>query len=172
VTAEIRIALIVAMAENGIIGRDGGLPWRLPSDLKHFRRLTLGKPVIMGRRTYQSIGKPLEGRDTIVVSRQPDFAPPGVRTTPSLEAALALGRALAAERGAEEVMVAGGEGLFRAALVEASRIYLTLVHARPTGDTRFELPDPRVWLETARAPMPRGPGDQFPADFIVLERQS
>jgi dihydrofolate reductase len=168
---KVRIALIVAVAENGVIGRDGQLPWRLPSDLKRFRRLTLGKPVIMGRKTYDSIGKPLDGRDTIIVTRQADFGPPGVHLAGSVEQALALGRELAAGRGGDEVMVIGGAEIYRAALAHAQRIYLTLVHAAPAGDARFDIPDPQQWRETAREPMLQGASDQFPAEFIVLERQ-
>jgi dihydrofolate reductase len=170
-TGKVRIALVVAAAENGIIGSNGQLPWRLPSDLKRFRKLTLGKPMVMGRKTYDSIGKPLDGRDTIVVTRQPDFDRPGVHRAFSVEDALALGRKLAAGRGVGEVMVIGGEEIFRLALARADRIYLTLVHATPAGDTRFDTPDPQTWCETARQPMPQGPHDQFPADFIVLDRQ-
>ena len=168
---KIAIALVVAVAENGVIGRDGQLPWWLPSDLKRFRKLTLSKPMIMGRKTYDSIGKPLDGRDTIVVTRQPDFHPPGVHRAASVEEALALGQELAARRGADEVTVVGGEEIFRLVLTRADRIYLTKVHAAPAGDTRFDSPDPRIWRETAREPMPQGPNDQYPADFIVLERQ-
>ncbi len=168
---KIAIALVVAVAENGVIGRDGELPWRLPSDLKRFRKLTLGKPMIMGRKTYDSIGKPLDGRDTIVVTRRPDFNPPGVHRAASVAEALALGHELAARRGADEVTVVGGEEIFRLVLARADRIYLTKVHAAPAGDTRFDSPDPRIWRETAREPMPQGPNDQYPADFIVLERQ-
>jgi len=172
VTGPVRIALVVAAAENGIIGRDGRLPWRLPSDLKRFRKLTLGKPMVMGRKTYDSIGKPLDGRDSIVVTRQANFHPPGVHIAFSLEDALALGLELAAGRGGDEVMIIGGEEIFRLALARADRIYLTLVRATPAGDTRFATPDPTIWRETAREPMPRGPNDQFSADFIVLDRQA
>ena len=171
VTGAARIAFVVAVAENGIIGRNGALPWQLPSDLKRFRKLTLGKPMIMGRKTYASIGRPLDGRDTIVVTRAKDFSAPGVHVAQSIEEAIALGRALAAKRGADEVAVIGGEEVFRLALPLANRIYLTLVHGQPPGDTRFELPDAKIWRETAREPMVQGPGDQYPADFVVLERQ-
>jgi dihydrofolate reductase len=167
----VRIAFVVAVAENGIIGCNGVLPWQLPSDLKRFRKLTLGKPMIMGRKTYASIGRPLDGRDTIVVTRAKDFSAPGVHVAQSIEEAIALGRALAAKRGADEVAVIGGEEVFRLALPLANRIYLTLVHGQPPGDTRFELPDARIWRATAREPMVQGPGDQYPADFVVLERQ-
>jgi dihydrofolate reductase len=171
VSHKVRIALVVAAAENGVIGRDGQLPWRLPSDLKRFRKLTLGKPMVMGRKTYDSIGKPLDGRDTIVVTRKPDFHPPGVHVVASIEEALALGRQLAAGRGADEVTVIGGEEIFRQVLPRADRIYLTLVHAAPPCDTHFDAPAPMTWRETAREPMAQGPNDQYPADFIVLERQ-
>jgi len=171
VSDKVRIAFVVAVAENGVIGRGGKLPWRLPSDLKWFRKVTLGKPMIMGRKTYESIGKPLEGRDSIVVTRRRDFAVAGVRVATSVEEAIDLGRELAEKRGVDEVMVIGGEGIFRAALADADRIYLTLVHGTPAGDTRFALPDAPAWRETAREPMPQGSGDEYPADFIVLERQ-
>jgi dihydrofolate reductase len=171
VSGRARIAFVVAVAENGVIGRGGELPWRLPTDLRRFRKLTLGKPMIMGRKTYESIGKPLEGRDSIVITRRRDFAVAGVRVATSVEEAVDLGRELAEKRGVDEVMVIGGEGIFRAALADADRIYLTLVHGTPAGDTRFALPDAPAWRETAREPMPQGSGDEYPADFIVLERQ-
>jgi dihydrofolate reductase len=171
VSGKARIAFVVAVAENGVIGRDGKLPWRLPTDLKRFRKLTLGKPMIMGRKTYESIGKPLDGRDSIVVTRQRDLAAAGVHVATSVEEAIDLGRELAEKRGVDEVMVIGGEGIFRAALADADRIYLTLVHGTPAGDTRFAIPDAPAWRETAREPMPQGSGDEYPADFIVLERQ-
>jgi dihydrofolate reductase len=171
VSGKARIAFVVAVAENGVIGRDGKLPWRLPTDLKRFRKLTLGKPVIMGRKTYESIGKPLDGRDNVVVTRHRDFAVAGVRVATSVEEAIELGRELAEKRGVDEAMVIGGEGIFRAALADADRIYLTLVHGTPAGDTRFAIPDAPAWRETAREPMPQGSGDEYPADFIVLERQ-
>jgi dihydrofolate reductase len=171
VSDKVRIAFVVAVAENGVIGRGGKLPWRLPTDLRRFRKVTLGKPMIMGRKTYESIGKPLDGRDSIVVTRQRDFAAAGVHVATSVEEAIDLGRELAEKRGVDEVMVIGGEGIFRAALADADRIYLTLVHGTPAGDTRFALPDAPAWRETAREPMPQGSGDEYPADFIVLERQ-
>ena len=170
-TGKVRIAFVVAAAENGIIGRNGKLPWRLPSDLRGFRQLTLGKPVVMGRKTYDSIGKPLDGRENIVVTRQEGFSRPGVHVASSVEQALALGQELAEGRGVDEVMVIGGEEIFRLTLTQADRIYLTLVHAAPAGDTRFATPDPLVWRQTAREPMPQGAGDQFTAEFIVLDRQ-
>ena len=166
-----RIVFVVAAASNGVIGQDGQLPWRLPTDLKRFRALTLGKPVIMGRKTYQSIGKPLAGRDNIVLSRQPAFHAAGVTVVADIDAAIDLGRRLAAQHGVDEVAVIGGAEVFRAALAQTDRIYLTLVVAAPAGETRLAPFDPADWRETARAPMAKGPGDQYDADFIELERK-
>ena len=119
------------MAENRVIGRDGGLPWRLPDDLKHFKRLTVDHTVIMGRKTFDEIRRPLANRRNVVISRNPDFRPPGATVVPSLREALALG---ATER---EVFVIGGGEIYRLALPVADRIYLTVVHAEVDGDTWF-----------------------------------
>jgi dihydrofolate reductase len=124
----------------------------------------------MGRKTYESIGRPLEGRENIVLTRQKGFAPPGVRVAAGLEEALALACRLAQEHGAQEVMVIGGAEVFRAALARTGRIYLTRVQARPNGDTYFPDIGWDAWTETSRQPMPRQPADQYPADFIVLDR--
>jgi dihydrofolate reductase len=172
VTGKVRIAFAVAVAENGVIGAGGHLPWQLPTDLKRFRKTTMGKPIIMGRKTYVSIGKPLDGRDNIVITRDRSFSAPGVHVTPGIAEAIALGRKLAVQRGVDEVVVIGGAEIFRATLAEADRVYLTLVRGRPAGDTYLEAFDPSVWTETAREPMQQGPGDQYPADFLVLDRKS
>jgi dihydrofolate reductase len=167
-----RIALVVAVAENGVIGRQGQLPWRMPTDLKRFRRVTLGKPVIMGRKTYESIGKPLDGRDNIVVTRQAGFSAPGIHVARSFDEALSLARTLGSSRGADEIAVIGGADVFRAALALAERIYLTIVHGTPPGDVTLDAFDRSRWRETGREAMQRGPADEFSADFIVLDRQA
>jgi dihydrofolate reductase len=165
-----KVAILIAVAENGIIGREGKLPWRLPTDLRRFRALTLAKPVIMGRKTFASIGKPLAGRDNIVLTRDPAFGPPGVHVASTLDGAIALaGRLDRCKSG--EIMIIGGGEIYPAALERADRVYLTLVHARPAGDTRFAPLDPAIWRETARTPMQQSEKDQYPADFIVLDRQ-
>lgn len=133
------VSLVVAMAENGVIGRAGGLPWHLPDDLKHFKKLTLDHTVIMGRRTYDEVKRPLANRRNVVISRSPDFRPHGVTVVPSLAEALALG---ATE---EEVFVIGGGEIFRLALPRADRLYLTVVHATVEGDTRFPAFDEAAW---------------------------
>lgn len=167
-----RIALIVAAAENGVIGRNGDLPWRLPSDLKHFRSLTMGKPVIMGRKTFQSLRKPLDGRDNIVVSRDAGFQAPGALVVRSLEAAVETARACASRRGVDEIMVIGGAEIYAAARGAADRIYLTRVHVRPEGDATFEAPEPARWRLVSSEPMAMGERDEHSATFEVLDRIS
>ena len=171
INADIRVSLIVAVAENGVIGRDGGLPWRLPSDLKTFRKLTMGKPMIMGRRTFQSIGKPLDGRDNIVVTRDPSFAVDGVSTCDSMVDALTLARVLATTRGADEIMVIGGASIYERAMAVADRIYLTRVHAEPAGDRHFKPLDSAIWQEVEREALPRGERDDFASTLFIYERR-
>jgi dihydrofolate reductase len=166
----LKVSLIVAASENNVIGRDGGLPWRLSSDLKTFRRLTMDKPIIMGRRTYKSIGKPLDGRDNIVVTRDPTFEVPGVSACDSVADALTLARVLAQTRGADEIMVIGGAGIYEATLAVADRIYLTLVHATVEGDRTFPPLDPALWRQTHEEALPHGPRDEFAATLFVYER--
>jgi dihydrofolate reductase len=139
------LSLVAAVAENRVIGRGGALPWRLPDELAHFKRTTLGKPVLMGRHTFVSLGRPLPGRRNVVLSRSPGFAAAGAERAADLEAALAL------VAGAPEVMVIGGAALYREALPRAARIYLTRVHASPPGDVCFPELDPRDWRETLLA---------------------
>lgn len=167
-----RIAIIVAAAENGVIGCNGDLPWRLPSDLRHFRALTMGKPVIMGRKTFQSLRKPLDGRDNIVVTRDSGFQAAGARVVASLSTALELARQCAQERGADEIMVIGGAQIYAAARNLADRIYLTRVHAEPAGDARFEPPEAGHWRLVSSQPMVIAPGDDHAATFDVLDRIS
>ena len=165
-----RLALIAAVADNGTIGRDGGLPWRLSNDLRYFRSITMGKPVIMGRRTYESIGKPLPGRANIVVSRNGSFAPDGVTVAADLDAAIAAAEALAAEAGADEILVIGGAALYDAALPRADRLYLTEVHAGIDGDVHFPPFDRSAWREVSRTAHPAGEKDEHPHSFVVLDR--
>jgi dihydrofolate reductase len=161
-----RISIVVAVAANGVIGRDNALPWHLPADLRHFREITLGKPVVMGRRTYESIGRPLQGRVNIVVTRRPAFRAPGCVVVNSAEAALR------AARGAAEVMVIGGATLYAELLPRATRIYLTLVHAVMDGDTRFpELPGDE-WVEAEREDHEPDARNPCPFSFLLLERRT
>jgi dihydrofolate reductase len=162
--------MVVAVAENGVIGRDGGLPWRLSSDLKVFRKLTMDKPIVMGRKTFQSIGKALDGRDNIVVTRDPMFEAEGVSTCETVTDALTLARVLATTRGADEIMVIGGVAVFDAAFPIADRIYLTRVHADVEGDRHFPQLDGAVWREIAKEALPQGPKDDFASTLFVYER--
>ena len=133
------LSLIVAMSDGGIIGHHGKIPWHLPDDLQRFKRLTMGHPLIMGRRTFASIGRPLPGRRCIVLSRDPAYRAEGVETAPDLDAALER------VREAPEVFVIGGAEVYRAALARADRLYLTLVHAPIPGDVRFPRFDLTAW---------------------------
>ena len=139
------ITLVAAVATNGVIGRGGGLPWRLPEDMRHFKTLTVGHVLVMGRRTYDSIGRPLPGRTTIVVTRDPAWESEGVRTAPTVERALSEARSLN-----DEVFVVGGAEVYQAALPYADRMVITHIDAEPEGDTWFPAVDWSQWRETAR----------------------
>ncbi len=168
----IDIVVVVAAARNGVIGRDGDLPWRLSSDLKHFKALTLGHPMVMGRRTFASIGRPLPGRTTIVVTRDAGFAAEGVEVATSLEAGLARGREIARRDGVGAVMVVGGGEIYAQVLASADRIELTEVDLEPAldGAVTFPVLDRGVWREIARRPGERGARDEADFAFVTLER--
>jgi dihydrofolate reductase len=165
-----RVALVAAIAENGVIGRSNALPWRLKSDMAYVRALTTGKPVIVGRKTYVSIGKPLPGRTTIVVSRDPAFAAPGALVAPGFDAALAAARGDALRRGADTIIVAGGAGIYALAMASATHLNITRVHARVDGDTRFPEIDATVWRETAREEHKAAAGDDAAFTFVAYAR--
>jgi dihydrofolate reductase len=164
------IVLIAAIAANGVIGRGNTLPWRLKSDLQHFRALTMGRPVVLGRKTFGSIGKPLPGRTIIVVSRDPSFAAPGIVVAPSLAAAFAVARGEAQRRGVDEVFVAGGTAIYSQAMPAATRLAITEVHQAIDGDTRFPPIDADVWQEIAREERAAGPGDAATFAFVTYRR--
>ncbi len=168
--SHVRVALIVAMARNGVIGRDGGLPWRLSSDLKLFRRLTMGKPLIMGRKTFASLKQPLDGRDNIVVTRNPDFAAEGAIVAHSLSDAIARAQALAAQRGTDELFVIGGAEIFREVLPLAERIYLTEVDAVVPGDATFSPIDWSEWRTLSANSPEKGPKDDYAFTFSIKDR--
>jgi dihydrofolate reductase len=164
------VSLVVAVADNGVIGRDGGLPWHISADLKTFRRVTMGKPLIMGRGTFQSLKKPLDGRDNIVVTGDRSFRADGAIVVHDLADALARAGQCAAQRGTDEIMVIGGAKLFEDALPRARFIYKTEVHGSPEGDTLLAAIDWAQWSELEREPLPKGPRDDFAATFVLLER--
>lgn len=168
--AQAKVAMIVAMDENGVIGREGALPWRLSSDLKLFKSLTMGKPLIMGRKTFQSIGRPLQGRDNIVITRNTAYTPHGVDVAPSPKAALWLAYGFARARGTDEIMVIGGADIFEAFLSHTSRIYLTRVHAYLTGDTYFPALPLEEWRTTLSEHYSAGARDDYAFTFTILDR--
>jgi len=163
--------IVVAVADNGVIGRDGDMPWRLPTDLRHFKALTLGRPMVMGRRTFEAIGRPLPGRETIVVSRDPAFAPDGVTVLSDLDAALEKATASAEAKGVPSCVVAGGGVLYAATIHRADRLYVTRVAASPEGDTRFPPIDPALWVLAAAEPMVRSERDSADATFETWVRR-
>lgn len=158
------VSLIAALAENRVIGRDNRLPWHLPADLAHFKRLTLDKPIVMGRRTWESLPGLLPRREHIVVTRDPSYRAPGARVVHSPD------EALAAAAGAAEIMVVGGAALFRVLMPRAGRMYLTLVAGRMEGDTLFPEWDPGCWRETAREVRPHDERNPCDLAFVTLER--
>ena len=158
-----RIAIVAARDRNGVIGRGNRLPWHLPDDLRHFKRLTLGRPIIMGRRTWESLPGPLPDRTHVVVTRDPTYRADGAVVVNSLDAALAAA-------GGDEVLVVGGAELYALALPRATRLYLTLVDAEVEGDVFFPALDPREWREVAREPHAADARHAFPFAFVTLER--
>lgn len=169
-TANHVVTLVVAAARNGVIGRSGDMPWRMPSSLKRFRALTMGRPMIMGRKTFEAIGRPLDGRDSIVVTRNPDFAVAGVFRAASLAEAFAIAARLAAARATAEIIIAGGGEIYAAALPYATRVHLDLIDAVLDGDTVFPDLDPAQWRQAARSPMQPSAKDEFAATAILYER--
>lgn len=160
------VSLVVAIARNDAIGVDGGLPWRLPGDLAFFKRVTMGKPLVMGRKTWESLPrKPLPGRPNLVVTRQSDFDAEGAEVFATVETALARAAALG-----EEIAVIGGAEIYRQALPSADRLYLTEVDAAPEADTFFPSFDRAAWRESWREPGPTGDGPDYA--FVLLEREA
>lgn len=167
-----QLVLVVARARNGVIGRDGDLPWRLRSDLQRFKAITVGKPCIMGRRTWESLPlKPLPGRLNIILSRDESFAARGALVCTTLDEAIEIARETAAEDGVGEICVIGGAGLFEKALPRAKRLYLTEVEAEPEGDVVFPAFDETAFVEVSSEPHPAGEKDDHAFVFRVLERR-
>ncbi|WP_310476023.1 dihydrofolate reductase [Sandarakinorhabdus sp.] len=162
------ITMVVARARNGVIGKDGAMPWRLPADLKRFKAITVGKPVVMGRKTFESIGKPLPGRQNIVLTRQPGWTAEGVTVVPNLAEAIAAAGLDPRIRG--HIMIIGGAEIYALALPIATRVELTEVDAEPEGDTFLPAFDPARWEEIGRETHPAD--DERPGySFITLERR-
>lgn len=169
----VEVFAVVAAATNRVIGRDGGLPWHISSDLKHFKRLTMGCPIVMGRKTFASIGRPLPGRTNIVVTRDPSFAVAGVTVVASLEAALAEGARVARASGAAGIALVGGGDVYAQALPLTDRVELTEVKLAPPVEGAVLFPElpAAEWVETARVPGERGDKDEADFDFVTLRRR-
>lgn len=166
----VKLSLIVAVAENGVMGKDNDLPWKISSDMKYFKETTMGKPIIMGRKTFQSIGKPLPGRVNIVITRDRTFTAEGVITALSLEMALEVGMNMALVKSVDEVMVIGGAEIYELCLPDADRLYLTRVHGDVEGDTIFPSLNSEDWLEASRQRYNAGEKDSHDYSLIVLDR--
>ena len=167
---DVPLVLVAAVARNGIIGANGGLPWRLSSDLKRFKALTWGKPLVIGRKTFESIGRALPGRETIVVTGDPAFVPPGVLVAHSLDTGLALAAERARAIGADQIIIGGGGEIYAQTIARASRLFITEVALDAEGEARFPPIDPHVWREITRETGERGQRDEVDFAFVEYER--
>ena len=163
--------IVVAVSRNGIIGREGDMPWRLSSDLKRFKAMTLGKPVIMGRKTFQSIGRPLPGRPNVIITRDTDFSAEGVVVAHSLDEAIEAASRLAKESNADEICILGGGEIYRQAIGLADRLLVTHVEADVEGDTPFPKIDPGIWQADGELAVPAGEKDTYPTRFVRYFRR-
>ncbi|BBB27802.1 type 3 dihydrofolate reductase [Amphritea japonica] len=167
-----KLSIIVAQAQNRVIGINNNLPWHLPEDLRYFKQVTMGKPIIMGRKTFESIGRPLPGRTNIVVSRDAEYQPDNVKVVNSLEAARDLAESVCTVNGCDEAMVIGGAQIYEQALALADRLYLTQVHADVNGDAWFPVFHPGDWAEIGRQDFAADGPNPYDYSFIVLKRIS
>jgi dihydrofolate reductase len=165
------IVLIVAVADNGVIGADGTIPWRLKTDLQRLKALTIGKPIVMGRKTFLSLRRPLPGRTNIVMTRDAGFRASGAVVTTSLDHALDVAKGDALRRFVTEIAIIGGAEIYAQWIGRAVRLEITEVHATPAGDTRFASIDKAVWEEVARAKNPSGPDDSAAFSFVTYRRR-
>ncbi len=166
-----RLALVVAVARNGVIGARGGLAWKISDDLKWFKSTTMNKPMIMGRKTFDSVGKALPGRDNIVLTRAADFRAESVFIARSLDGAIRLGRACAKARGADEACIIGGADIYAQTLPRAARIYLTLVGADVEGDAFFPAYDSAQWRQTRVSASPKNDKNEHACEYFILDRK-
>ena len=166
----LKLSVIVAVAENGVVGKNNALPWYLPADLQYFKRTTMGKPIVMGRKTFESIGRPLPGRTNIVISNNPDYSAEGVAVVSSLEQALVYAGEVALIDGTEELMVIGGATVYAAAIPLADRLYVTEVHATVEGDAYLGDINWRPWCESSREHHKAEPPNPYDFSFVVYDR--
>lgn len=166
-----RKSMIVAMAQNRVIGRNNKLPWYLPNDLKYFKQVTMGLPIVMGRKTYESIGRPLPGRTNIVVTRNTNWSADGVKSVNSLECAFELAESIAEIDGRDEVMIIGGDQIYQSALPLVDRIYLTEVHADVAGDAYFPAFERDEWAVVGCEDFVAEDPNPYDYSFVVLDRK-
>lgn len=165
------ISFVVAVSENGVIGRDNGMPWRLSTDLQRFKKLTLGKPVVMGRKTWESLGRPLPNRTNIVITRDAGYSAEGALVVPSIDEALIAGEKAARESGAYEICIIGGAQIYAQAMDKATRLHVTHIKASIDGDAFFGPVDPQVWQITSEDDVPAGEKDNYPTRYVVYDRR-
>ncbi len=165
-----KIIIVVAVAANNVIGNDGDMPWRLSTDLKRFKALTFGKPMIMGRKTFESIGKPLPGRTSIVVTRDRDWQASGVVPVQSIESAIEVAGEIALASNVEEICIVGGGEIYRQAFGLADALHVTKVHSEPVGDTLFPEIDQQIWKEVCREKFPITEKDTVETTYVIYER--
>jgi dihydrofolate reductase len=167
----VSVAMIAAVAANGVIGRDGGIPWRIPSDMAFFKRTTMGKPIVMGRKQYESVGRPLPGRTNIVVTRQEGYQPDGVIVIDGLEAAIRNAKAIAEADGKDEVMIIGGGEIYAQGIAFADKLYISHVELRPVGDVLFPPIDPGQWILVEEPPAAPDPRDEAVYRIAIYARR-
>ena len=166
------ISMIVGVAENGVIGSDQTIPWRIPSDMAFFKRMTMGKPIVMGRKQYETVGRPLPGRTNIVVTRQAGYQPEGVIVVAGLGAALQAAQDIAARDGVDEIMIIGGGEIYAQMLDRADRLYVSHIALAPEGAVRFPVIDPAVWAVVDQPEIDPNPKDEAAYRVNVYERRN
>jgi dihydrofolate reductase len=166
------IVLVAAVADNGVIGADNAIPWRLRNDMQRFKAMTMNRPVVMGRKTFVSLKRPLPGRTNIVITRDPGFRSPGAVATTSFATARAIAHADALRRGVDDIAVIGGADIYAQFIAMADRLEITEVHAAPNGDTRFPAIDSELWEEVARVKHQAGPDDVAAFSYVTYRRRN
>ncbi len=166
-----KIVFHFAVADNGVIGKDNDMPWHVSSDLKRFKALTMGKPLLMGRRTFESIGRPLPGRTNVVITRDETFSSEGILIASSIEQAMELCEQDARDKGVDEIAVIGGGSIYQALWNQAEKLYVTHVHAEPDGDTFVPDIDEKIWALVSKQETVQGERDSAPMTFAIYERR-
>lgn len=167
----VKVSLIAAVAENGVIGKDNWMPWHIKSEFQYFKNTTMGRPIVMGRKSFEALGKPLPGRQNIVVTRDKNYKAAGVIVTHSVEEGIDIARGIAEKDGVDELFIGGGSEIYRLSLPDADRLYLTEIHLKPDGDTYFPPFDRGDWKEVKREFHPKKDGETADYTITVLERK-